>query len=229
MKVLGLIPARGGSKGIPEKNKKILGNKPLISYTIEAAKASSLVDVVLSSDDLDIMTIAQEHGIEVPFQRPVTLAQDKTPSIDVVLHVLDFLEAQGRHYDAVCLLQPTSPFRADGFIDKALQTFIDGGFDAVVSMLEVPHQFNPHWVFKEGNDGLKISTGDAQLIPRRQELPPAYYRDGSVYVTSVKTIRSGHFIGKKTGFILSNPETHVNIDTPKDWETAEQLLKTIPH
>ena len=125
MRVLGIIPARGGSKGVPGKNKKMLGSKPLIAYTIEAAKESTLLtDIVISTDDPEIQTIGLEYDAEVPFLRPAHLASDTAKSIDVVLHALDFLKIKGRVYDAVCLLQPTAPFRETQSIDEAISTYV---------------------------------------------------------------------------------------------------------
>ncbi len=229
MQILGIIPARGGSKGVLGKNKKLLGGRPLISYTIMEAKASSLSDVILSTDDPEIMDIGRQLGLEVPFQRPDYLALDNTPSVEVVQHALDFLEDQGRSYEAVCLLQPTNPFRTAETISQAIEKYKEGIYDAVISVLLVPHQFNPHWVFEEGENGLKVSTGDELLIQRRQELPNAYYRDGSIYITDVPLLRRGHFIGKRTGYVIADASRHVNIDTQEDWEKAEQLLKSMSY
>ena len=198
--ILALIPARSGSKGVPGKNIKKLGGKPLLAYTAEAASASKKLDkVILSSDDEEINQVAKEHGIEVPFQRPSELAQDDSGSLGVVQHALEFMEKKGEYFDVVCLLQVTSPFRADGFIDKAIDLFESKTFDSLVSVLEVPHEYNPHWVFEtDENDNLKISTGEKQIIKRRQDLPKAYFRDGSIYITKTECIKNGSFFGSGT-------------------------------
>lgn len=229
MKILGIIPARGGSKGVPGKNIKILGDKPLIAYTIEQALQSDLLSrVIVSTDDPEIMATALKFGAEAPFTRPAALAHDAAASISVVVHAIEFLESKGEFYDAVCLLQPTSPFRESGFIDKAIAKFKKDGTDGLVSVLPVPHEFNPHWVFKPDQNGLlSIATGDSEIIKRRQDLPEAFFRDGSVYITKTETLKRGSFYGDKIGFIKSNPDFYVNIDTIDDWQIAGQKLPTI--
>lgn len=226
MRILGIIPARGGSKGVPGKNKKILGDKPLIVYTIEAASQSELLtDIMISTDDLEIQQIGKDYNMQAPFLRPKNLASDTAKSIDVVQHALGFMEKKGNSYDAVCLLQPTVPFRKEGTIDEAISKFKNTGLDSLVSVLPVPHEFNPSWVFIEKEGKLSISTGDLEIITRRQELPPAYHRDGSIYITAKSVITQGTFYGSKLGYVVSNPQNHVNIDTLEDWRAAENILK----
>lgn len=228
MRVLGIIPARGGSKGVPGKNKKVLGAKPLIAYTIEAAIQSQLLtDIMISTDDPEIQQMGKDCNIQVPFLRPADLASDTAKSIDVAKHALEFMEENGNFYDAVCLLQPTVPFRKEGSIDEAISKFQNMGLDSLVSVLPVPHEFNPHWVFVEKEGELSISTGDLEIITRRQELPPAYHRDGSIYITAKSVIAQGSFYGSKLGYVISNPENHVNIDTLEDWKQAENMLKNV--
>src|SRR6476620_1034270 len=122
MKVLAIIPARAGSKGVPGKNIKILGNKPLLHYTAASSRESVLItDTIISTDSEEIANVAASSGIEVPFIRPASLATDNASSIEVVIHAVKFLSAQEKDYDAVCLLQPNNPFRQKGFIDKAIE------------------------------------------------------------------------------------------------------------
>jgi N-acylneuraminate cytidylyltransferase len=225
MKILGLIPARGGSKGVPQKNKKVLGNLPLISYTINSAKKAKLLhSIVVSTDCVDLFQIAENLGCKPPFIRPSALSQDSSSSIEVVQHAINFFEEQGVVYDAVCLLQPTSPFRKEGFIDTAIQQFIDKQVDSLISVLPVPHEYNPHWTFEIQENGLlKIATGEEQIISRRQDLPKAYHRDGSIYITKVSVLKQGSFYGDSMAFIESDPEWYVNIDTTTDWIKAEEL------
>ncbi|AVR43823.1 acylneuraminate cytidylyltransferase [Christiangramia fulva] len=226
MKVLGLIPARGGSKGIPGKNIKELKGKPLIAYSIASAKKAELLSrLVLSSDDASIIEIAKAHGLEVPFKRPQELSQDDTPSIEVIQHALKFFLEKGEKFDAVCLLQPTTPFRRNGLIDEAIQKLEQGEFDSVISVREIPENYNPHWAFEEKDGKLKIATGESTPIPRRQELPKAYHRDGAVYVTRSKIILEGSLLGEKIGFVDTTKDPYVNIDTSDDWERAENILK----
>jgi CMP-N,N'-diacetyllegionaminic acid synthase len=228
MRILAIIPARGGSKGVPGKNIKLLNGKPLLQYTAEIAlQSKNLAAVILSSDDDQIISLAKKIGIPVPFVRPAELAQDNTPTIDVVLHALKWYEKQAVFFDAVCLLQVTSPFRTLDFFDKAIEKFRKSGCDSLISVQKVPHEYNPHWTFEENEMGnLKIATGEDQIISRRQELPEAYHRDGSIYITKTEVLLQQHSLyGKSTSFIESQPEWHVNIDTLNDWDKAEQMIK----
>ncbi|MBF4470308.1 cytidylyltransferase domain-containing protein [Flavobacterium sp. HJJ] len=229
MRVLAIIPARGGSKGVPGKNSKLLGGKPLIAYSIEQAIASnSFAKIIVSTDDEAIAQIAIDFGAEVPFIRPSELANDTASSIDVVQHTIGFLASKNEFFDAVCLLQPTSPFREKGFITKAISKFSSTDSDALVSVLPVPHEYNPHWIFQADTSGmLQIATGDKEIIKRRQELPQAFFRDGAIYLTKLASIKKGTFYGEKLSYIESNPYLYVNIDTMEDWIQAEQKLPTI--
>ena len=147
MKILGIIPARGGSKGLKRKNILPLGEKPLLQYTWESAKNSKLLTkVILSSEDQEIIEVAKGLGLEVPFKRPEHLAQDATTSLEVLKHALQYFKEKGESFDAVCLLQPTTPFRESELIDKAIQKFISHSLDSLVSVREVPHEYNPHWI-----------------------------------------------------------------------------------
>lgn len=226
MKILAIIPARGGSKGVPGKNSKLLGEKPLIAYSIEQAIASnSFAKIIVSTDDEIIAKIAFDFGAEVPFIRPSELANDTASSIAVVLHAVDFLAAKNEFFDAICLLQPTSPFREKGFISKAIEKFKSAKTDALVSVLPVPQEYNPHWVFEPDTNGiLQIATGEKEIIKRRQELPKAFFRDGAIYLTRIEWITKGTFYGEKLSYIESNPDLYVNIDTMEDWEKAEKML-----
>lgn len=229
MRILGLIPARGGSKGVPKKNIKLLGKKPLIEYTIDGAKNSKyLIEIIVSTDDQEIAIVAEIAGCKPPFIRPSEIAQDHSTSLEVVQHAIAFFENKNIFFDAVCLLQPTTPFREKGFIDKAIEKFIATNADCLVSVLPIPHEYNPHWAFEENENGLlKIATGEENIIPRRQELPKAFHRDGAVYISKTTVINKGSFYGKSIAYIESNPQYHVNIDTMKDWEDAEKLLAKI--
>lgn len=229
MKILGLIPARGGSKGVPKKNIKLLGKKPLIEYTIDAANASTLLtQIVVSTDHEEIAIAAEVYGCKPPFIRPKELAEDTSTSLEVVQHAIDFFESQNIFFDAVCLLQPTSPFRQKGIIDKAITQFIHTNADCLVSVLPIPLEYNPHWAFEETENGLlKIATGEETIIPRRQALPKAFHRDGSIYLTKTAVIKNGSLYGNKIAYIESNPEFHVNIDTMEDWEKAEKIVNKL--
>lgn len=228
MKILGIIPARGGSKGVPKKNIKLLGGKPLLQYTSEIAlKSKFLEKVVLSSDTDEIIKVGKQLGLEVPFKRPSNLAEDKTPTLPVIKHVLDFYSSIGEEFDAVCLLQVTSPFRTVDFLDEALYKFINSNSESLVSVQEVPHEYNPHWSFEVDTTGnLKIATGEKKIISRRQELPVSYHRDGSIYITKTSVIMlQNSLYGNSISFIESVKESYVNIDTFEDWKKAELFLK----
>lgn len=228
MRVLAIIPARGGSKGVPGKNIKLLSGKPLIEYTTEVALQSKLLTKVLvSSDDDKIIEVAKNTGVEVPFKRPSNLSEDATPTLPVIKHALAYYKNIGEEFDAVCLLQTTSPFRTVEFLDQALEKFITSNTDSLVSVKEVPHEFNPHWTFKLNEQGnLKIATGENEIITRRQDLPKAYHRDGSIYITKTSIIeKENSLYGSIISYVESPKEFYVNIDTMEDWRKAELVLK----
>ncbi len=183
MRILGIIPARGGSKGVPGKNIKKLNGKPLIQYSSEVALASDKISkLIVSSDDDNIISISKELGIEVPFKRPLDLALDKTPTLPVIIHALEYFKSLGEEFEAVCLLQATSPFRTVEFLNDAIEQFIEKETDSLISVQKVPHEYNPHWVFQPNENGLlEIATGENEIISRRQDLPDTFHRDGSIY------------------------------------------------
>ncbi|MCM4154689.1 acylneuraminate cytidylyltransferase family protein [Gramella sp. AN32] len=227
MRILGIIPARGGSKGIPGKNIKLLGGKPLLGYTIASVLDSKLLSkCILSSDSEEIIKTGKQLGVEAPFIRPAEFAKDDTPSIDVVHHTLAFFAASNEYFDAVCLLQPTTPFRSKGLIDDAIRRFESGSYDSLVSVREVPHEFNPHWTFEEKNGRLQIATREKKIISRRQELPIAFHRDGAVYLTKSEVIlKQNSLYGDAIGYVENSYSDYVNLDTEADWEKAEKILK----
>jgi CMP-N,N'-diacetyllegionaminic acid synthase len=228
MKILAIIPARGGSKGVPGKNIKLLGGKPLLQYTIDVALESDLLDkVVLSSDDTEIIEFGKKMGAEVPFVRPDNLAEDTTSTLDVIKHCLNYYSEKDEIYDVVCLLQPTSPFRSVGFLNEAIKTFICKETDSLISVQKVPYEYNPHWTFEEDENGiLKIATGEKQIISRRQDLPKTFHRDGSIYLTKVKTIlEQNSLYGNSVSYLESPKEFYMNIDTLEDWKLAETKVK----
>lgn len=229
MRVLGLIPARGGSKGILRKNVRPLGGRPLLSYTIDSALAATrLARIVLSTEADEIATMAKALGAEVPFRRPDHLASDDAPMYGVVRHAIESLQDQGDRLDAICLLQPTNPFRPTGLIDSCIDLLERTGVDCVATVVPVPVEDNPHWVYLKGPDGyLRLSTGEDQPITRRQDLPYAYRREGSVYVSRVEAVlNKGSLYGDSLAGFEVEAATTVNIDEPEDWARAEQLLST---
>jgi CMP-N-acetylneuraminic acid synthetase len=228
MRVLGLIPARGGSKGVPRKNIKLLCGRPLLGYTAESALGSKrLSRVILSTDDEEIAAVGRACGLEVPFLRPAELAQDSTPTLPVAQHAVRMLEEAGDHFDALCLLQPTNPLRRSEDIDACIELLETSNADAVATILPVPAEYNPHWVYFQGERGLlRLSTGEDTPIPRRQSLPPAFHREGSVYVVRRNVLMEGNsFYGSRFAGYLLDPAQSANIDTPEDWQQAERLIR----
>ncbi|HEX8358013.1 MAG TPA: acylneuraminate cytidylyltransferase family protein, partial [Segetibacter sp.] len=214
MKNLCIIPARSGSKGVPGKNTKPLNGRPLIQYTFDAAIESRLLDLtILSTDSVMIAEAVTSPSITVPFIRPMNLALDNTPTVDVIKHALTHFDNKGEYFDNIILLQATCPFRSEGFVDKCIETFVESGADCLVSVKKVPHEFNPHWVFITDEQGLlKVATGDKKIIPSRQLLPEAFARDGSVYVFKADNIRNKNSIyGESISYLQSESLWHVNI------------------
>ncbi len=231
MKVLGVITARGGSKGIPRKNVKLLGGKPLIAYTIERAKESGVFDrIILSTDDQEIAEVGKQYGIEVPFMRPADLAEDTTPTLPVLVHALKWLkENEGDEPEAVMLLQPTAPLRRPEHIREAHALFIASNADSVVSMVEVPGHFNPHWQFRIGKDDrAEIFTSEPfrDIVTRRQELPKTYTRNGAIYLFKSMLLFNDppSFYGDDVRAYIMDEASSVNIDSPEDFLAAEAAL-----
>lgn len=227
MRVLAIITARGGSKGVPRKNVLPLCGKPLLGYTAQAALAArSLTRVVLSTDDEEIAQVGRVCGLEVPFLRPPELARDDTPTLPVLQHAVSFLEEQGARFEAVCLLQPTNPLRRAEDIEACIALWKSENADSVVTVLPVPAEYNPHWVyFRRGDGTLALSTGEKVPIPRRQQLPAAYHREGSVYVVSRDVLMQGNSLyGSRLLGYAMDANRSINIDTPEDWRRAEKLL-----
>ena len=227
MKVLGVIPARAGSKGVPGKNMRQLCGKPLLQYTVEAALGARLLSrVIITTEDETLAELGEQCGVEAPFLRPAHLALDETPMLPVVQHAVGFMEQYGQRFDAICLLQPTHPLRRPQDIDTCIELLESGDADSVVTILPVPPEYNPHWVYFQNDLGLlHISTGEREPIPRRQELPPAYHREGSVYVTRRDVLMERNSLyGSRLAGHPVNPEFSVNIDSFDDWSRAEALL-----
>lgn len=228
-KVLGIIPARGGSKSIPKKNIKKLNGKPLILYTIEQAKKSSLLDkIIVSTDSKEIASIVKNYNIEVPFLRPKELSKDDTGSVDVVLHALSVMEKKDNtKYDFIVLLQPTNPLRSSTLIDKAIKIIKNNNIDSVVSIVDVGAN-HPHRMYSlNSKNYIKpfVENLKNQMMPR-QKLPSIYIRSGDIYAIKKKTlIKKKSLIGDKTyGLVVDANET-INIDEKIDLDLASLKLK----
>lgn len=221
MNTFALIPARGGSKGIPRKNIKLIAGKPLIVWTIEAALRSSLVSaVVVSTDDTEIAEVARQAGAQVPFMRPAELAQDQTPGLDPVLHALDQLP----QYDSVLLLQPTSPLRITDDIDGCLNFATKKKAPSVVSVAAA--DVHPYWMYRLHADQTMARFMDVAPVARRQDLPAFYSLNGAMYFADANWLReSGSLVGAETLAYVMSKEHSVDLDTPLDWKFAELLLK----
>jgi CMP-N-acetylneuraminic acid synthetase len=229
-RVLGIVTARGGSKGIPHKNLALLCGKPLLQYTAEAAlAATTLSKVILSTDDPEIAEVGRSCGLAVPFMRPANLAKDDTPTLPVLQHAVHFFEKKGERYEAVCLLQPTNPLRQSAHIDACVQLLFEQAVEAVVTVLSVPHEYNPHWVyFCRSDKTLYLSTGEKEPLSRRQLLPPAFCREGSIYVTRRDVLMEQNSLyGEKVVGYELNPKTSVNINSFEDLHQAEKLLPAL--
>lgn len=224
MKLLFLITARGGSKGIPFKNIKEFNGKPLICYSIDVARELTSDDnICVSSDDDDIIKVVEKYGLPVPFKRPAELATDTAGSYGVILHTLLFYERRGKEFDAVVLLQPTSPFRKSIHVKEAVDLFNETT-DMVVSVKE--SDANPYYnLFEEQNGTLRLSKM-ADFI-RRQDAPPVYQFNGAIYVINVKALKKfdsfkDFEIIRK--YVMSEINS-IDLDKPLDWAIAEALIE----
>ncbi len=223
MKILGLIPARGGSKGVPGKNIKLLAGKPLIAYSIEAAKQSHLSKVIVSTDDESIEEIALRFGAEVPFLRPADLASDTAKSLEVAKHALIAMEQiDGVRYDAIMLLQPTAPFRSTSDIDNALELLSKNPHaDSVISVVDVEGHHPARMKYIENGRLVDPPFCEAYENQNRQELQPMYIRNGAIYLTKRDTLLSGSYKGKSCMALVMPQHRSCNIDTLHDFDYAE--------
>jgi len=220
MRILGIIPARGGSKGLPGKNKKLMLGKPLICYTIEAALYSKLTSVVVSSDDDEILRISEDAGLRV-FKRPADLSSDLIPTLPVLQHVIGSLSEE---YDAVMTLQPTSPLRTFQHINEAIGLFEKHGeADSLVSIVQAPHKFTSSSLMVR--NGVWVNPIDADsLVLRRQDKPVLWGRNGAaIYITRINKLEDYIFGGKILHYEMSKLVS-VDIDDMDDWKIAESIL-----
>ena len=224
MNCLLLIPARGGSKGIPGKNMKTLAGKPLLFYTLDTARQLAPdADICLSTDADDIIRAAEEYGLPVPFKRPAALATDQAGTYEVIRHAVDFYRKQHRHYDAIVLLQPTAPFRTAEHIREAIALYSEE-LDMVVSVTESAD--NPYFnLFEENADGYLKKSKEGHFA-RRQDCPAVYAYNGAVYVINTTSLAQSPLSAfRKIKKYVMRPEDSVDLDTPLDWQFAEFLMQ----
>lgn len=226
-RVLALIPARENSKGIPGKNLKVLGDRPLLAHAIRSAQNTPGIGrIVVSTDSETIAAAAREWGAETPFIRPAALATDTAPMMDVVMHAATALAAEGWAADVIVLLQPTAPFRRSDDITAGLALLDeDPTIDSVVTVEAVPQHYSPHYVMKIEDGNLVSFLPDAAKLSRRQDAPLAYSRNGQFYITRVSSLlASGSIYGEVSrGFVTTHPA--VNLDEPQDWTDAIELME----
>lgn len=225
MKALVVIPARGGSKGVPGKNIKLLNGKPLIQYTIDVAKKIVPIDdICVTTDDPNIIDIARDCGLIVPFTRPAHLATDESGTYEVLLHALAYYESIGNKYDVIILLQPTSPFRRVQDVMQALQLYEDN-LDMIVSVNEATT--NPYYnSFEEDSEGfLYVSKGDGRY-ERRQDVPKVWEYNGAIYVINTESLKKENIsYFKKVKKSVMDKKYSIDIDSSIDWLLAEALIK----
>ena len=220
-KVLAIILARGGSKGLPRKNIKYLAGKPLIDWSIEAAKNSHYIDrLIVSSDNDEIISVAKEFGCEVPFKRPIELAQDDTSCIDSLAHAVKQMPG----YDYIVLLQPTSPLRVSDDIDNCLLLCEKREAPACVSLQKVAK--HPLWMFTQDADDRIHPFLERDIPDRRQNLPDCYELNGAVYVAKSAWLleKRSFFDAETCGYVMPN-ERSIDVDDSIDFYIAEQLMK----
>lgn len=224
MKSLIIIPARGGSKGIPGKNIKLLGGKPLICYTIDAAR--SITDdsqICVTTDDDRIIETVENYGLRVPFKRPSELATDTVGTYEVLLHALKYFEDNGESFDAIVLLQATSPFRTGKHIKEAMELY-SKDIDMVVSVKETDS--NPYYTCFEDDDNgmLRISKGDGEYT-RRQDCPPVYEYNGAIYIINPNSLKSKPLneFTKRVKYVMDR-EHSIDLDTMMDWMIAQYMI-----
>ena len=232
--IVAVVFARGGSKGVPRKNIRLLGGKPLIAYTIEAAKNAGVFDrIVLSTDDQEIAAVGKSYGVEMPFLRPLELAQDHTPTLPVIQHAVSWLhDNEAYEPDAVMLLQPTAPLRTAQHIQEAVELFEGSGADSVVSVVQIPPHYSPFWAVVADETGWgRLFLGDPirRRVSRRQDFPhPAYSHNGAIYLFRTSALfhpEEPSLYGERVKIYPMDARSSVNIDGPEDWEQAERALR----
>jgi N-acylneuraminate cytidylyltransferase/CMP-N,N'-diacetyllegionaminic acid synthase len=226
MKALAIIPARALSKRVPAKNIKALNGRPLILYTIEAAKnASSIERVVVSTDSEEIAQISKKAGAEVPFLRPSNLAQDTSPTLDAVRHAVTYLEKEeGYKAEFICILQPTSPFRTSSHIDEAMALLKEEGAEALVSVREVRE--HPYWMVHIVEGRIKGFLKNPFRYFQHQMLPMLYILNGAIYILRRKRLQNKYPFKDAVAYIMDQTSS-IDIDTEEDFLFAESIAKRV--
>ena len=224
--VLAVVPARAGSKGVPGKNELLLAGKTLVARAADAARASGVVDrCVLSTDSERIAELGREAGLEVPFLRPAELARDDSPMQPVIEHALHEVEREGFRPDAVLVLQPTAPLRTGKHIAAAVRLLDESGADSVVSVVEIPKHLSPHYAMRISGERLEPFLPEGAAITRRQDVEPAFTREGTVYAVRRDVLVDRHDLyGSDCRPLVVPAAESVNIDSPEDWAAAEAIL-----
>lgn len=224
MNICTIITARGGSKGIPRKNIKLLNGKPVIAYSIEPSISSGLIkNTYVTTEDSEISEVSKEYGAEI-INRPSHLSEDTSTSVDVILHALDYLEKNNDLPDFFVLLQPTSPLRSKEDIENAIYLFTKNECDALISVCEIDHTSMLSLTIE--NNFLKPTCDENFLNTRRQELPNYYCPNGAIYIITPKSLRKNKtFYPKRTIPYIMPKERSVDLDTEFDFKLAEFLLK----
>jgi CMP-N,N'-diacetyllegionaminic acid synthase len=225
LKILAVVLARGGSKRLPGKNMRMLGSKPLLLWSIEAAKGiAEIVDILVSTDEPAIAEAARGAGALVPWLRPAELATDTASSLDASIHALDWYEREKRAVDGILLLQPTSPFRSRHSVLRGIDLFRTHACKPVVGVS--PAESHPFWCFKVDGFGMQPYVEGAALHTRSQDLPAAYVINGAFYLTSPTRLRAARsfFADDMVPLVMDRPEESIDIDTELDWNAAQLWL-----
>ncbi len=225
-KILGIILARGGSKGIKDKNIIKFGNKPLIKWTFDAAKKSKKISkLILSTDSKKIASLAKKNKIEVPFLRPKKLASDKSKSIDAIEHAINFFKKQGVFFDYIVLLEPTSPLRSTLDIDKSINQMIRNKADSLVSVCRVD-EINPSFLFKKKNKKLQPLEKKISNHLRRQDVEPIYFLEGTIYISKTLVLFEKRSFCHSNTIAFEVPKwKSLEIDDKTDLEIGKSILK----
>jgi CMP-N-acetylneuraminic acid synthetase len=221
------VPARGGSKGIPDKNLRTLAGRSLIAHAAEAARASGVVDrMVLTTDSPRLADEGRRAGLEVPFLRPAELAQDDSPMLPVVEHAIGVLEREGWTPEIVVLLQPTSPVvHRAAYLRAAVEALVQTNADSVVTVIELPRHYSPDYVMRVDDGRLVPFLAHGAGVTRRQDARPAFVRDGTAYAFWTRTLRDTHSIyGNDCRPLIVPAADSITIDTAEDWALAEARL-----